>query len=725
MADVMNFAPLCQSSSNNAVTQGGNLAFTGANTHSGTETFNGAVAVAGPVTYTVGTDTYTAAQVSDFAGTEMHALALGGPVTSWTTANRTAGRRLHVLISSLTDATFTRAAVAYDPYTGAAVPSGTPRFSEPNNNCCAYPENFTRWTLTAVEVLSNASLVRLGPFTMAMSRLVGDTSSADHGVTTATTLAAGQSCFSIYAKAYGYTFLRLNLGTVGNAWFNLSTGATATLEAGITAGIANLGNGLYRCWVTGAPAASLATCTAAPASADNTTTYAGDGVSGIDIWGAMPENTTTPTWYAGPSNPGRGVNMTIGSSNQFSPNQSAATTDLTGVTAVGSTPATVTRDTTIGWEGSTSFKVVCDGSVSGQGIAFTTTPDLAGILYLFAHIFGAGTVVLKMDPGTATMPTPTTSSPFVCDSVWRQTTPRATATTTVNGSVICSIVTNSAQAVTFWVDGLFFGRSLNLTGWTLGGSSTLTDLLSIPTSAFQFNGTQGCTAIECLFFDNMLIGSSPLASTGLSLFSCVDSGEKNGFELRRDDGSASVKLLYANATAATKPGGIGTSSTPRGFGFAGVGIDASNYSYNVGQVTSSGVTGANWLPGNLPGPFYPGNEIMSSRQACGTPVRFVALLPFNMSQAERLTYCNVHDPSIALRLEERCRATGGYFVDFGSASLAQGGNLAPSRALTLGVGWQVAGTVPVSLYGGKKALLDLSCFGTNEGDVFASYQVVS
>jgi hypothetical protein len=62
---------------------------------------------------------------------------------------------------------------------------------------------------------------------------------------------------TIFAKKGTGNFLRIrnlfvtNGGTDGNAWFNLNTGAVGTVQSSQTASIQDMGNGWYRCSLTG------------------------------------------------------------------------------------------------------------------------------------------------------------------------------------------------------------------------------------------------------------------------------------------------------------------------------------------------------------------------------------------------------------------------------------------------------------------------------------------
>jgi hypothetical protein len=74
-----------------------------------------------------------------------------------------------------------------------------------------------------------------------------------------------------------------------NAYFNLETGATGAVSAGSTATITAVGNGWYRCALTftTAVAQTAANIQFRIATANGTSSYTGDGTSGIYIFGAQ------------------------------------------------------------------------------------------------------------------------------------------------------------------------------------------------------------------------------------------------------------------------------------------------------------------------------------------------------------------------------------------------------------------------------------------------------
>jgi hypothetical protein len=105
---------------------------------------------------------------------------------------------------------------------------------------------------------------------------------------------------SVYAKAGGYSFIRLNFATdfTGNpgASFNLATGEMLSIN-NCTASISSVGNGWYRCSIT-----ATATFTGPGYLYDfpmptNTTFFTGNGTSGVYMWGAQLENSSSPGEY--------------------------------------------------------------------------------------------------------------------------------------------------------------------------------------------------------------------------------------------------------------------------------------------------------------------------------------------------------------------------------------------------------------------------------------------
>jgi hypothetical protein len=122
--------------------------------------------------------------------------------------------------------------------------------------------------------------------------LIPTVSNAIHRIQQSVTWTQGVTyTVSIYAKANGYRYLYLNLNNpfAANNTFDLQTGTVVTASGG-TASIVDAGNGWYRCIVVGTP--STTNTNNFNIQVNNTTsasdnTFAGDGTSGIFLWGAQ------------------------------------------------------------------------------------------------------------------------------------------------------------------------------------------------------------------------------------------------------------------------------------------------------------------------------------------------------------------------------------------------------------------------------------------------------
>ena len=113
---------------------------------------------------------------------------------------------------------------------------------------------------------------------------------------------ATPSTISIYAKAAGYNFLSMGEGgsvSGENIIFNLSNGTFSGSATNYTAQMESVGNGWYRCIL-------ISTVTGVAVNlyrfiivrnANNTAAYAGDGTSGVYLWGNQIEEGLAATSY--------------------------------------------------------------------------------------------------------------------------------------------------------------------------------------------------------------------------------------------------------------------------------------------------------------------------------------------------------------------------------------------------------------------------------------------
>ena len=182
--------------------------------------------------------------------------------------------------------TFSRASAA-TYYDGKTV-------AKAEENLLARSQEFdaASWNKTRISVAANATTAPDGTVTADfISQVAGQT---DSGVVDQLPIMPNDVVtFSIYAKAEAKTFIVLRLAGL-NTWFNLSAGVVATVGLGITASIAPLGNGWYRC-VVSKNAFGFNQAAVRPADFDNSVTVTDSG--GIYIWGAQLEQRSQVTAY--------------------------------------------------------------------------------------------------------------------------------------------------------------------------------------------------------------------------------------------------------------------------------------------------------------------------------------------------------------------------------------------------------------------------------------------
>ena len=162
-----------------------------------------------------------------------------------------------------------------------------------STNLYTYSEQFDNadWTKTNTTVSANSVTSPDG--TQNADTLTPNTTNGSHRVEQDKATVAQVFTQSIFAKANGYNFVAVeNGGEI--AYFNLSTGVVGTVSAG-TASIQNMGNGWYRCIFTATAVNTKSYFYVA--SVDNSISFAGNGTSGIYVWGAQFEAGSYATSY--------------------------------------------------------------------------------------------------------------------------------------------------------------------------------------------------------------------------------------------------------------------------------------------------------------------------------------------------------------------------------------------------------------------------------------------
>jgi hypothetical protein len=154
-------------------------------------------------------------------------------------------------------------------------------------NLLTYTEQFDNavWAKTASSISSNVTATTDPSGGNTADKLIEDTANSTHYLEQLITTVATSYSLSVYAKAGERNWIRLFLGSAGNAYFNLTTGDVGTATS-VTTSILSVGDGWYKCTITGTTTAATNAHRIYVVNADNSPTYTGDGTSGIYLWGA-------------------------------------------------------------------------------------------------------------------------------------------------------------------------------------------------------------------------------------------------------------------------------------------------------------------------------------------------------------------------------------------------------------------------------------------------------
>ena len=189
----------------------------------------------------------------------------------------------------------------YNPVTGRALGL---LIEEQRVNLLLYSSTFTNaaWSLTNATLTAAATIAPDG--TQTAFNLVSNTATGLQAIAQTVTKAASALAYTstVHFKAnqYTYSWLQISDGAGNGAivYFNLTTGAISTAVAGVgTAFTAlsattpvSIGNGWYRCNITGTSNTATSLVTQFGSSTNGTSnSVVGNGYSGVFIWGAQAE----------------------------------------------------------------------------------------------------------------------------------------------------------------------------------------------------------------------------------------------------------------------------------------------------------------------------------------------------------------------------------------------------------------------------------------------------
>lgn len=185
----------------------------------------------------------------------------------------------------------------YDPVTLAA--KGL-LIEEQRTNLITYSEQVDNaaWTKVGLNISANALAAPDG--TTTAEKITESAAGGTHLAYQSLSASATAYTVTVYAKAAERSWMYLRFDTdapVISTWYNLSAGTVGTVGSGVTASITSVGNGWYRCTYTRTATATTQYAVVGVSNADGTSSYAGDGSSGVYIWGAQLEAGAFATSY--------------------------------------------------------------------------------------------------------------------------------------------------------------------------------------------------------------------------------------------------------------------------------------------------------------------------------------------------------------------------------------------------------------------------------------------
>jgi hypothetical protein len=186
----------------------------------------------------------------------------------------------------------------FDPVTGECL--GRSVWESRTNLLLRSEDLSTTWANEESTESVNVAIAPDG--TLTADLLIPNTNNVSHWIGQTVTATAVSHTFSFFAKAFGYSVVQVLNSNSGSAFinFDLSTGLVGSSST-YTGTMTSIGNGWYRCTATAtlsAASAAWARVAIVPASTSaRAAAFAGDGFSGVLLWGAQLEAGAFATPY--------------------------------------------------------------------------------------------------------------------------------------------------------------------------------------------------------------------------------------------------------------------------------------------------------------------------------------------------------------------------------------------------------------------------------------------
>lgn len=449
--------------------------------------------------------------------------------------------------------------ITFSRGSNATLTDSTGKITYAPNNLLTNSESFeaSAWTKANGTVTANAATAPDG--TLTADKFVPNTTSASHAVQQSVTT-SGTVVVSFYAKPAGYSYAVISSSANNYVYFDVASGVVvSTAGTGWSSpAITSVGNGWYRCSAVTSVANTrydILCYNTTQASGNSAPTFAGDGTSGIFIWGAQLEAVTYQT--------------TPGTYNSTTPKNLLGYTQEFDNAAWTKSNATITANATTAPDGTLSADKLVETTAAGvhntgQSITtvvapYTFSTYIKAAERTFAIVYhtqsNAGIYVNLSDGTSGTAAG--TSAP-VSSSV----------TAVGNGWYRCSISVNATAASNFF--GIYSAPNSTTTSYTGDGTSgiyvwgaQLSNSASLDPYAYNPGAAPTSAAYYGPRFDYDPV---TLAPKGLLI-----EEQRTNLLLRSDDLTTSWTASSATVTAnsTTDPAGTTTADTLTSTGAGG------------------------------------------------------------------------------------------------------------------------------------------------------------